>query len=84
MALFTNAFFFAVGLYGFLNERIILLYFLAAIGAYTVFHFMIPSGKCNSLRRKIMFATWERAKEGSINVKVEVDCTNFEKYQTKF
>lgn len=80
MGLFTNAFFFAVGVYGILNQPILLVYFLAAVGAYTVAHFMIPSGKYNNLRRKIMFATWERAKEGNIHVKVEVDCTNFENY----
>jgi hypothetical protein len=61
MGLFTNAFFFAVSLYGVVNQPILLVYFLAVVGVYSIFHFMIPSGKYNSLRRKIMFATWERA-----------------------
>jgi hypothetical protein len=48
---------------------------LAFIGAYVVLYFLTPSGKCNPLRRRLMFATWERPAEGNIHVKLEIDCT---------
>lgn len=84
MSIFTSAFFVAGGVYALLNQPVILVYFLAVIGVYTVAHYLIPSGRFNPLRRRIMFSTWERPKEGNIHIKIEIDCTNFLKYQEKF
>lgn len=60
------------------------MYFFAFIGLYATFHYLTPSGKFNPVRRKIMFSTWERSKEGNIHLKVELNCSKVQKYISKF
>jgi hypothetical protein len=45
---------------------------------------MLPSGKYNSPRRKLMFSTWTRPQEGNIYTKLDMDCTNVLKYLETF
>ncbi len=75
MNLFAAAFYFSGFVYGlFIDCRLFYIYF-SFIAFYIVIHFMIPSGKLNSTRRKIMFATWEKAYEGNIFIRMEIDVT---------
>lgn len=59
MGLYTNAFYFAVGLYAILEKRELIVYFFAFIGLYVFIYTLTPSGKWNGVRKKIMLATWD-------------------------
>lgn len=61
MGLFQNAFYFTGVMFVLFYEKSLIVYFLAFIGAYTLCYSLTPSGKYNPLRRRLMFATWEKA-----------------------
>jgi hypothetical protein len=70
--------------YGVLYDIKFLWLFFGFLGFNFVMHFMIPKGKWNSTRRKIMCATWEEPKEGPIYMKKEIDCTNAIKFLKEY
>lgn len=60
MGLYLNACIFSGILFAYLHEPVLILYFFSFLGVYTLLHILTPSGKYNSVRRKIMFSSWER------------------------
>ena len=75
--------YFTVILYGMLIDYRMLIVYLSILGLYYVLVLTTPNNKFNTLRRKIMIASWD-SPEGPIITNFEMDCTNVVAYLKTF
>lgn len=76
MNLVYVALLFSFILYGFIFDRTIIYINGIIFSLYILGYVFSPNSKYNSLRRKIMIASWVEPEEPNIVVRAEYDCTN--------
>ncbi len=81
---FNIAIIVSLALFAIFKENSLLLYFFGFIGIYTSIYIIYPApSRFNSARRKLMFATWDKARDGNIYIKLELNCTKVLKHLEK-